>query len=172
MPHVYLPQILWHSKDNKRSDRIYSIDIQPYPNYYSVKKLNKRYELFKKFLKDKQNKYEINCSEKDEASKINEITLSSNNTSSPLKKDKDTHYMSRNNSINHNNENYTSASAKGDISSIDGVNVNNLMKEDNDYETNSVNKIIHNNSRKGDSPIPTTLQNEDEKKKKKQSSLI
>nr|PVC50920.1 Fasciclin-2-like protein [Theileria orientalis] len=29
MPRVFLPQILWHSKDNKRCDRVYSIDFQP-----------------------------------------------------------------------------------------------------------------------------------------------
>uniref|UniRef100_A0A3B0MYF5 WD domain, G-beta repeat/DNA polymerase alpha subunit p180 N terminal, putative n=1 Tax=Theileria annulata TaxID=5874 RepID=A0A3B0MYF5_THEAN len=29
MPKVFLPQILWHSKDNKRCDRIYSIHFQP-----------------------------------------------------------------------------------------------------------------------------------------------
>ncbi|EKX72575.1 WD domain, G-beta repeat domain containing protein [Theileria equi strain WA] len=29
MPRVFLPQILWHSKDNKRCDRVYSLDFQP-----------------------------------------------------------------------------------------------------------------------------------------------
>ncbi|KAK2195171.1 bifunctional WD40 repeat/Chromatin assembly factor 1 subunit Cac2-CHAF1B-FAS2/WD40-YVTN repeat-like-containing domain superfamily/WD40-repeat-containing domain superfamily/Anaphase-promoting complex subunit 4 [Babesia duncani] len=31
MPRVFLPQILWHSKDNKHADRVYSIDFQPPP---------------------------------------------------------------------------------------------------------------------------------------------
>ncbi|GFE53909.1 chromatin assembly factor 1 subunit B, putative [Babesia ovis] len=29
MPLVFLPQILWHSKDNKQCDRVYSLDFQP-----------------------------------------------------------------------------------------------------------------------------------------------
>ncbi|GBE62308.1 chromatin assembly factor 1 subunit B, putative [Babesia ovata] len=29
MPLVFLPQILWHSKDDKRCDRVYSLDFQP-----------------------------------------------------------------------------------------------------------------------------------------------
>lgn len=29
MPRVSLPQVLWHSKDDKHSDRVYSVDIQP-----------------------------------------------------------------------------------------------------------------------------------------------
>lgn len=29
MPSVNLPQILWHSKDNKHSDRVYSLDFKP-----------------------------------------------------------------------------------------------------------------------------------------------
>ncbi|CDR97621.1 chromatin assembly factor 1 subunit B, putative [Babesia bigemina] len=31
MPLVFLPQILWHSKDDKRCDRVYSLDFQPRP---------------------------------------------------------------------------------------------------------------------------------------------
>ncbi|EUD68138.1 chromatin assembly factor 1 subunit B [Plasmodium inui San Antonio 1] len=77
MPHVYLPQILWHSKDNKRSDRIYSVDIQPHPNYYSIKKLNKKYELFKKFIKDKENKCDTHFSVENEVQRGNNSPLSS-----------------------------------------------------------------------------------------------
>ncbi|ETW53624.1 hypothetical protein PFUGPA_04640 [Plasmodium falciparum Palo Alto/Uganda] len=92
MPNVYLPQILWHSKDNKRSDRIYSLDIQPYPNYYSVKKLNRKYELFIKYLKEKG---KIECNKFDTLEEkqkiINDSTLPSNNN--------------YNNSSNNNNNN-------------------------------------------------------------------
>ncbi|ANQ08628.1 Chromatin assembly factor 1 subunit B [Plasmodium coatneyi] len=77
MPHVYLPQILWHSKDNKRSDRIYSVDIQPHPNYYSVKKLNRKYELFKKYIKDKENKCDTHFLVQSEVQGGNNSPLSS-----------------------------------------------------------------------------------------------
>ncbi|PFH38658.1 WD domain, G-beta repeat-containing protein [Besnoitia besnoiti] len=30
MPRVSLPQVLWHSKDDKHSDRVYSVDLQPF----------------------------------------------------------------------------------------------------------------------------------------------
>lgn len=30
MPLVFMPQILWHSKDNKQCDRVYSLDFQPF----------------------------------------------------------------------------------------------------------------------------------------------
>ncbi|KAL8430977.1 hypothetical protein Efla_003968 [Eimeria flavescens] len=29
MPHVFLPQVLWHCKNNKLADRVYSVDVQP-----------------------------------------------------------------------------------------------------------------------------------------------
>ncbi|KYK63814.1 WD domain, G-beta repeat-containing protein [Toxoplasma gondii TgCatPRC2] len=29
MPRVSLPQVLWHSKDDRHSDRVYSVDLQP-----------------------------------------------------------------------------------------------------------------------------------------------
>ncbi|CAA9988825.1 conserved Plasmodium protein, unknown function [Plasmodium knowlesi strain H] len=77
MPHVYLPQILWHSKDNKRSDRIYSVDIQPHPNYYSVKKLHRKYELFKKYIKDKENNCDTKFSVQNEVEGGNNPPLSS-----------------------------------------------------------------------------------------------
>ncbi|ORM40295.1 DNA polymerase alpha catalytic subunit -like protein [Babesia sp. Xinjiang] len=35
MPLVFLPQILWHSKDNKHCDRVYSLDFQPQVVDYS-----------------------------------------------------------------------------------------------------------------------------------------
>ncbi|CBZ53373.1 hypothetical protein NCLIV_031600 [Neospora caninum Liverpool] len=30
MPRVSLPQVMWHSKDDKHSDRVYSVDLQPF----------------------------------------------------------------------------------------------------------------------------------------------
>ncbi|SOV74266.1 chromosome assembly factor 1 [Plasmodium sp. gorilla clade G3] len=112
MPNVYLPQILWHSKDNKRSDRIYSLDIQPYPNYYSVKKLNRKYELFIKYLKEKG---KIECNKFDTLDEnqkiINDSTLPSNNN--------------YNNSSSNNNKNETLKLAKE----------LNLGNEDNNIKT-------------------------------------
>ncbi|KOB87707.1 hypothetical protein PFDG_04140 [Plasmodium falciparum Dd2] len=81
-----------HSKDNKGGDGIYSLDIQPYPNYYSVKKLNRKYELFIKYLKEKG---KIECNKFDTLEEkqkiINDSTLPSNNN--------------YNNSSNNNNNN-------------------------------------------------------------------
>ncbi|CRH00651.1 chromosome assembly factor 1, putative [Plasmodium relictum] len=136
MPNVYLPQILWHSKDNKRSDRIYSIDIQPYPNYYSVKKLRKKYESFKKFLKEKE-KYDLSCSEKNEEKK--NINIPSNNINS-LKVDNDIDYIN-NNCINNDKENITNANTISNDSLVtlkNNKSVNELIKDDYNKETNLV----------------------------------
>ncbi|CDJ56634.1 chromatin assembly factor 1 subunit, putative [Eimeria maxima] len=29
MPQIFLPQVLWHCKNNRLADRVYSVDIQP-----------------------------------------------------------------------------------------------------------------------------------------------
>lgn len=29
MPRVFLPQVLWHCKNNRLADRVYSVDAQP-----------------------------------------------------------------------------------------------------------------------------------------------
>ncbi|OEH77699.1 chromatin assembly factor 1 [Cyclospora cayetanensis] len=29
MPRVFLPQVLWHCKNNRLADRVYSVDVQP-----------------------------------------------------------------------------------------------------------------------------------------------
>ncbi|KEG02861.1 chromatin assembly factor 1 subunit B [Plasmodium vinckei vinckei] len=141
MPHVYLPQILWHSKDNKRSDRIYSVDIQPYPNYYSVKKLHKKYERFKTFLKDKENKYEINHFDQNiEDNEHNTISPSDDNKNGSLKIDKSI------NSVNKNNSNHTI----NNIYQNSNVNKNNHLSNDisngdNDNENCSQSKYSFNN---------------------------
>ncbi|CAD2108044.1 chromatin assembly factor 1 subunit B [Plasmodium vinckei petteri] len=142
MPHVYLPQILWHSKDNKRSDRIYSVDIQPYPNYYSVKKLHKKYERFKTFLKDKENKYEINHFDQNiEDNEHNTISPSDDNKNGSLKIDKSI------NSVNKNNSNHTI----NNIYQNSSVNKNNHLSNDisngdNDNENCSQSKYSFNNA--------------------------
>ncbi|CRG97795.1 chromosome assembly factor 1, putative [Plasmodium gallinaceum] len=143
MPNVYLPQILWHSKDNKRSDRIYSIDIQPYPNYYSVKKLHKKYESFKKFLKEKK-KDDMSYGKSEE--KIN-------NNISTLKVDNDIDYI--NTKCTNNNEKTIINDNTINDNLLDSLkndnNINDLIKEDYSKitslvsETNSNTLLSENN---------------------------
>ncbi|SBT36683.1 chromosome assembly factor 1, putative [Plasmodium ovale wallikeri] len=162
MPQVYLPQILWHSKDNKRSDRIYSIDIQPYPNFYSVKKLSRKYELFKKFLKDKENKYGTNHFQQNEERSTNSTptpTPTNDKQKSSLKSDKDINCFTSNYAKNDDCANVIKCD-----DSLDHPNVRNLMKDKNkDNENNLENKCTVNNTPKK-SNILTTSKDEGRKK--------
>ncbi|EDL43452.1 hypothetical protein, conserved [Plasmodium vivax] len=148
MPHVYLPQILWHSKDNKRSDRIYSVDIQPHPNYYSVKKLNKKYELFKNFIKDKENKCGTHFSVQNEVQRGNTPPLSSVHPNGMQKNGEDINceVSSIHNAVNlHSDENAADDNEK-----------NRAVKQNNHCDTSS------GNSSPQENPTPASLKGEEE----------
>ncbi|SOV11538.1 chromosome assembly factor 1 [Plasmodium sp. gorilla clade G2] len=190
MPNVYLPQILWHSKDNKRSDRIYSLDIQPYPNYYSVKKLNRKYELFIKYLKEKG---KIDCNKFDTLEENQEIisdlklpsnnnynnNSSSSNKNETLKLDKALNQGNQDNIINTvignttdvsndkllDNSNNKLSEIKTNISSEDHQEHNSVNKK---KETNSSfnDNILHNKTPIQSNQLLTPLQDDKTKKKK------
>ncbi|EAN30938.1 WD domain G-beta repeat protein [Theileria parva strain Muguga] len=137
MPKVFLPQILWHSKDNKRCDRIYSIHFQP------VTHLNNNAQTATENLK---NNTHTDTNLTNNISSINHNTDNINsNTAGVPNVENNVHNLENNTNNNTNvttsSENTVNNTTNATTSNTDTTNTTNLSKNTN-ISNNSDNVIV------------------------------